>query len=198
MNVTFEQLKKALPVLSDRDQEAAASLLDQWQERGLTVKQLSFAAALAKRAEGKAPLASAGLDRVRALFEAAYKAGLKFPKVWIAPHLTLKPAGPRSAHPGTIQVMGDGFDEWFGRIELDGSLTAGRDMPADAPRILREWAADPAKAASAFGHLTGHCAFCAKELTDPRSVAVGYGPVCADNYGLAWGVKKAAPVVVEL
>jgi len=27
-------------------------------------------------------------------------------------------------------------------------------------------------------------------LTDPRSVAVGYGPDCADNYGLPWGALQ--------
>lgn len=41
--------------------------------------------------------------------------------------------------------------------------------------------------AAAFGHLYGICAFCARTLTDERSIHVGYGPVCADNQGLPWG-----------
>lgn len=41
--------------------------------------------------------------------------------------------------------------------------------------------------AAAFGHATGKCVFCRHELTDERSVTVGYGPTCAENNGLPWG-----------
>jgi len=30
-------------------------------------------------------------------------------------------------------------------------------------------------------------------LTDPRSVSMGYGPVCAENYGLPWGETQVTP-----
>jgi hypothetical protein len=35
--------------------------------------------------------------------------------------------------------------------------------------------------AKAFGVETGFCCVCAKFLTDPKSVAMGIGPVCAKN-----------------
>ncbi len=42
--------------------------------------------------------------------------------------------------------------------------------------------------------LSGRCMFCARDLTDDRSNphrgGVGYGPVCADKYGLPWGEVK--------
>lgn len=41
--------------------------------------------------------------------------------------------------------------------------------------------------AKEFGVLTGTCVFCARELTDERSIEAGYGPVCADKNGLPWG-----------
>ena len=41
--------------------------------------------------------------------------------------------------------------------------------------------------AAAFGKLYGICIFCSRDLTDERSIAVGYGAVCADNHGLPWG-----------
>jgi hypothetical protein len=44
-----------------------------------------------------------------------------------------------------------------------------------------------AEQAAAFGRLTGQCVFCARELTDQRSIDVGYGPVCAGKNGLPWG-----------
>jgi hypothetical protein len=49
-----------------------------------------------------------------------------------------------------------------------------------------------AEQAAAFGHQHERCVFCSTPLSDDgdgRSVQVGYGPVCADRYGLPWGVK---------
>ncbi len=52
------------------------------------------------------------------------------------------------------------------------------------PEILREFAANPANYAAMHGQKFNHCCFCAIELTHPDSVAVGYGPVCAEKWGL--------------
>lgn len=41
--------------------------------------------------------------------------------------------------------------------------------------------------AAEFGRLYGICCFCSADLTDERSIAVGYGPVCGRNNGLPWG-----------
>jgi hypothetical protein len=35
------------------------------------------------------------------------------------------------------------------------------------------------EAAAALGHLHGYCIICSAQLTDPKSVAAGIGPVCA-------------------
>jgi len=59
-----------------------------------------------------------------------------------------------------------------------------------APGAMRFLTADmkvTAEQASAFGRLWGSCVFCSRLLTDERSIAVGYGPVCADHNGLPWG-----------
>ena len=44
-----------------------------------------------------------------------------------------------------------------------------------------------AAVAAAYGQTHGHCMFCALELTDERSVDVGYGPTCASKRNLPWG-----------
>lgn len=44
-----------------------------------------------------------------------------------------------------------------------------------------------AEDAAAFGKLYGICIFCSRDLTDERSIAMGYGPVCAENHNLPWG-----------
>ena len=54
--------------------------------------------------------------------------------------------------------------------------------------------------ARSHGHRTGYCCFCGQLLTDEeRSVAFGYGPVCAKHWGLPWGkiatVEKPKPAL---
>jgi hypothetical protein len=44
-----------------------------------------------------------------------------------------------------------------------------------------------AEFASKQGHTHGHCVFCGLELTDERSVTVGYGKHCAERRSLPWG-----------
>jgi len=46
-----------------------------------------------------------------------------------------------------------------------------------------------AEEAAAFGKAHGTCVACAKDLTDDRSITVGYGPVCAKRHGWPWGVQ---------
>lgn len=41
--------------------------------------------------------------------------------------------------------------------------------------------------AAEFGQLYGICMYCWSELTDERSIEVGYGPICANKRGLPWG-----------
>ena len=45
---------------------------------------------------------------------------------------------------------------------------------------------DPVEWATRFGKETGICVFCGLQLTDERSVNVGYGPICAGKRGLPW------------
>jgi aromatic ring-cleaving dioxygenase len=65
----------------------------------------------------------------------------------------------------------------------------GRDILS---AIVRPITADEA---SAFGHDHDHCVFCNIRLEDDRSVAVGYGKVCAGNYGLPWGAARQSAKV---
>jgi hypothetical protein len=70
-----------------------------------------------------------------------------------------------------LRFNGRGFEYDKGAITL---LSAGTKVTAEQ--------------AAAFGHQYGNCVFCSKDLTDDRSVTVGYGPVCAKNNHLPWGV----------
>lgn len=131
------------------------------------------------------------------LFEVA-ATKLKYPKVSLQDALgglvVLSRAGALAQRPGTVNVTDGkpyGTNTWYGRIELDGKFEPGRDCAPEVVEVLREFAADPAGTAARYGRLTGHCAFCRRELSDERSLAVGYGGTCAGHYGLPWGAAAA-------
>lgn len=187
-------LRANLSRLSPRDQQFALSLLS---SRRPSDKQLHWIAELTKRATQPAPdkvKVTADLSPVLALFR---KAGekLKNPAVVLSTPETgavrLSVAGPKSKHPGTINVTTTGsFDgrDWLGRVHLDGSYEPSRKAEAQAVgTLLSRFAAAPAEVAAEHGKTTGACCFCNRTLDDKRSVTVGYGPICASNYGLPWG-----------
>lgn len=117
---------------------------------------------------------------------AAHGRGLRYPKArFLAPgggELLLKRAGNASAHTGAVNVLVAG--EWVGRINLDGTVVGRLAGRSDLMQTLAVIATDPAGAAKSYGALHCHCSFCGLPLTDAGSVAVGYGPVCADHWGL--------------
>ena len=92
-----------------------------------------------------------------------------------------------------------GLNRWYGSIDKNGVWTPNRNAsPAFVEMvldILTAFANDPAGVAAQYGILTGRCCFChGKKMTAPASKAVGYGPVCAKNYGLPWGKNKVNPL----
>ena len=77
---------------------------------------------------------------------------------------------------------------WYGSIRTDGSLYASRiPMTAAVAACLAKLADDPQGTIAEEGRKTGRCCYCKIELTDPVSVELGYGPICAKHYGLKHG-----------
>ena len=128
---------------------------------------------------------------------------LRYPKIRLSigeQKVVLNRAGSNSRYPGAINgTDGAGFrgGKWFGRINIDGTFTPGRDITNEVRYLLGDFAANPTTVAANYGRRTGSCCFCGRTLEDARSVAAGYGPVCADNFGLAWG-NRPAPAPQEL
>lgn len=179
--------------------------------RGLSLKQAYWVGELirlaneaAAPAPEAAPAATVSIAPIIALLDKA-AAKLKHPAILVRAgdrDLRLSIAGPTSKAPGTVNVCSPGsfYDRsWYGRIERDGAFEPSRKFDAGTisavTLALQAMAADPAKAAADYGHLTGVCCFCNTPLTDGRSTEVGYGPTCAKHYGLPWGkTTKSAPV----
>lgn len=127
-----------------------------------------------------------GLSVIQELFETALKNGKKR-RALLAAHFSddgtishkikLTPsAAPRKS----IWVSVDG--EFCGGIEEDGSTRLNRHAPSWLLGGLQRIAADPIGAARLYGKKTGVCCCCARELTDPKSIEAGIGPICEQKW----------------
>lgn len=206
-------LEMALPMLPEKDRNFASDLIcGKWgfKTKGtLSQKQVYWVDTLLARALDDKPQAQASLSvgsfaAVYALFEKA-KAVLKFPKIRLAVDgfpVVLSLAGAKSKTPGVVNVTDGekfGFNKYYGKVDKEGEFKPGFkqfDESGKVVGILSALAANPIKVAKEYGSLTGYCCFCNKALTDEQSVAAGFGPVCAKNFGL-WGAYKNAEGVLQ-
>jgi hypothetical protein len=113
--------------------------------------------------------------------------------------LVLYHAGANSKHPGTVQInngkkFGEYQYQYYGYVEPDGvwkpNPKLSLNIAEQVQKLLSSLAKDPVAVASAHGKMTGRCCFCNKHLTDEKSVAAGYGPVCAEHFGLSAHYKS--------
>jgi hypothetical protein len=158
-----------------------------------------FAIATQPRAPA-APTQTVGdLSGILAIFNTA-RQHLKHPAI-VLDGFRVARAGDSAREPGSLTItsverthtdrFGNDARDWYGRVSLDGTFQPARQAPSDLGEKLRAFAADPAGVAAAYGHLHGRCCFCNTALTDERSTSVGYGPICADHFGLPWGARPA-------
>lgn len=172
-----------------------------WDKRGyLSDKQIKFIGPMIDRALGgdSAPAAESvgSLEGFVKLFTDA-KANLKFPKIVMESKdepLKFTIAGDKAKFPGTINITDGGSygsNKWYGRVTVDGEWTPSGTVTPELKhiigRVLNAFSNDPKKAAMSYGHASNNCCFCAKKLDTKESVHAGYGPVCADKWGLPWG-----------
>jgi vacuolar-type H+-ATPase subunit E/Vma4 len=160
--------------------------VDQWG--GLTDRQYEVAARIIKELEEGPEKLEGDLSALAAMFKKA-SVKVKWPKITVlltnGENYTFSLAGEKSANPGFLYVKRNGM--YLGKVSPTGELTRSGSMTEGDVRAINGFSQDPVTAAANHGFITGNCAFCRLKLTDPRSVKVGYGPVCADNFSLPWG-----------
>jgi len=143
-------------------------------------KQVEREAQWAQEAAQRAASAVAiDIGRIATALSTAARNGLKWPKLRLA-GFQFSPAGANSRNPGAIYVK-DG-EAYLGKIS-EGRFQRSRDCDADREQAILAAAADPEAAATAYGHQTGVCACCGRELTNAESVERGIGPICAEKWG---------------
>lgn len=196
-------LEALLDQLNQSDRQFADSLINGpygFKKRGgLSQKQTPHVYRLLSKAMGigdPTKVQIGGLETVYVMFEHA-KQHIKWPKVMLkladGTDVKIWVQGPNSKVPGAIGVVIGG--QWAGRIQQNGDFDQGKEFSASQQKeevidLLKAFAHDPATIAAQYGKLSGNCSFCQTPLTDPKSLAVGYGPTCAKNYHLPWGSAK--------
>jgi hypothetical protein len=203
----IEMLKLVANDLGD-SKSFAYDLISSYEKyKSLTPKQEAWVMKLIDRAtqpvlfaDPKPTKQLADFSGVVELFKKA-QAHLKYPKINLKlPDLpiVLTLAGSKSKAPGTVNVAGEGKypdREWYGRVNVKGEWEPSRSVSPTLveplTELLMELAADPGGVAAKYGKLTGNCCFCNSGLEDPRSTAAGFGPVCAEHFGLKEQWKKA-------
>jgi hypothetical protein len=197
--VTFESpyaTEQALAVIHDLVSNSFAQSLyanraKLSEKQAAWVHKLAVDATAPKPKAPETPIDASGLLK---LFAHA-STHLKFPRIALRAdgvNLLLRLCGPDSRRPGSISITAkSGF---MGRITVDGVLQATNMTPAMRDAIVK-FAADPRAGALEYGRQTDHCCFCGLLLTDDRSVAAGYGPICAEHYGLPW---EETPELLEM
>lgn len=143
----------------------------------------------------------AGAAELFALFAKAQANGLQRPKLRFEAQpdqkLTVSICGPNSRTPGALNLTdGRPFGQgvWFGRVNLDGSIKQAQAWQPWVGQTLTEFAKDPVGFAKVYGKKTGRCCYCGRHLETKESVAVGYGPICAEKFGMPWGDVPAQEV----
>jgi hypothetical protein len=194
------KLASLVPALKANDAKFASDLVASFKNYGsLTPKQEPWIERLIARAVAPvAPVAQAAVSvgsfaNVVALFNTAKESGLKFPKVRLSvggTKVVLSLNGKNSKAPGYVSISGEGTypnRAYYGRVSPDGAFQPFKSGLTGLVELLTEFSANPARVAKDHGKLTGNCCFCNKVLglgKEQRSVLVGFGPDCAENYGL--------------
>jgi hypothetical protein len=79
---------------------------------------------------------------------------------------------------------------FFGTLEEDSKFYPSKYCTSEVVDFIKEFANDPTGIAGEQGKKSGCCCFCHKPLTIEDSFYWGWGPICAKNWGLPWGVPS--------
>lgn len=202
------RLEELLPKVPEKSREFARSLVGQWrqkrrlsQSQQLWVDKLIVMATEEPKAPEPKPVAESlnvGLEKLHALFDKARSHVRSNESYRPKLHLVLDDGRPvevyaakdSSKNPGSIYVTVSGH--YYGKIDRNGGLTLGPrgERVNEIHDRIRAVCENPTAAGRLHGHKHVWCMFCGIKLESPESKYYGYGPICADKWGLEWGSSK--------
>lgn len=202
LSAAVADLQVLMNNLDPYDRKFAESLINGpygYKQKGsLSPKQAPYIFSLLEKAMGTQEVSkplTLSVDRIAAMFAKA-KEKLKWPKVVFETNfgrVSMWTQGQKAKFPGSIAVTVDKV--WLGRIGTEGTFHSGKMFSSFQTKdqlleLLIAFSKDPEAVAAHYGKLHSKCVFCLKSLNDPKSLAVGYGPICAVSFGLKWGTEK--------
>lgn len=187
---TIDALRQQIPALTARQASFAASLIEQFDRKGsLSDKQWACVADL----KPVAPVTAAPAVEVTEGIYVSPSDG----HVWkvyttqngrlgvMTPNPAILAANRKARAEGVKGARRKALQYISGGMRIVGERAAAHDL-----RPLTD------EEAAAFGRTHATCVFCGLPLDDDRSVAAGYGPVCAGNKGLWYpSYEEAADIL---
>ena len=187
-SITFESTlsdSKVLETLRGMRSSFAQDLARKFNK--LSPAQYAWAHKLAQDTVKVAPVKSNEPSQFEALFAAFEAAKSKGAK-----RLTLRFEGVsiKPNRDNTVLWVTSQSETEMGEYGLKpkylGKVTpAGCDsrLGDDVKAIIMGAANDPLSAAIRYGKVSGECSCCGRELTDPKSIEAGIGPICVTKFG---------------
>jgi len=81
-----------------------------------------------------------------------------------------------------IAILSGDKEMFYGYMDKRG--VTDRELPTLILETLQHTNKDLVRSATLYGRKTGACCFCGRELTREDSIGAGYGPICAEKWGL--------------
>lgn len=107
-----------------------------------------------------------------------YTAGNKRSKFQVRlPGITVSTVN-RGSNIGCLYVYEN--TEYVGKITHSGVLIG--NVSEDVKNILEDANENLLRLAKIYGHETGNCSLCGRTLSDPLSIQMGIGPICAKRF----------------
>lgn len=204
-------LHEKIDEMSKKDHDFAVDLYGSYiNNRSLSRNQWKWVGKLLERYTKQEPIYGS-FDPILVMFRLAGSHGLKKPKIRLIGkegrfvQLNFKPGEKGEKQ---IDVYVDGW-QGHGHRKFAGWISKNMMIPYDKERmteevcdVIQELSMDPMGCAKAMAAKLGACMYCGSRLSDDESKNRGYGPVCADHFGLPWGtnsyVNEVSAPLVEL
>jgi len=77
--------------------------------------------------------------------------------------------------------------DYFGKFLKNGQMILQSNIPDKLREDLQKIKDNPIEFGKLYGQQYSFCCFCGTEIITVESLTVGYGPICASNWGLPWG-----------
>lgn len=197
----IETLAANLESLPSHNLSFAKSLIHQYTaRRKLSEKQWDWVERLMRQAtepkespeEPREQVKVGELDGIQKLFEKAIQNGIPRPSIKFAVgEYIMRLAYHRDGRIFINRSEQNFYWITLGYITIEGFFREYPDKRSAQPEgmfeSIKELIANPSAFGRAQGQKLNWCIFCSRELRTTDSVFYGYGPICAEKWGLEWG-----------